>query len=562
MSSPAVTTMASRRGLWRWFVALVATVLLVVSGSGLVAFAQSGAGESKGPQFVPADAPIYIEARLDMPDGQAEALADFMTAFPGFADAGSFGMKTDEIVDGLVEQVTDGALTFSGEMESFLTGEMGLAMTDLESAAMTSEDPLLLVGIAVSDRAGAESFMELLTAGAAADGELSEEMYGNTAIVSNASSAIAVHDEWILASQDAEQVKAGIDALEGTVPSLADDADFTAAFARLPAARLGAAYMNLQSFGSFIDLAGMVASGQTGVDVPTADLAALLPNNMVAYLAAEADRMTLEAFITPSDGTPAVAVGESALAELFPADTQLYIETRELGTILESALTGALEMMEEGAAQQIAPIESMLGEPLPSFLDFVADAGVGAGLSSDGLWLGIAAEVNDEATADARMERIMSVVRLLGVGADTGMSIESVSIDDHTVSVITVPLDDALSGSGLPIGVGDTISVAVANGSLLIGTGDFVENALTMPAVDSLGSSAGYTDALAGDTVNTGVLYANISALLTAVDPIISMMVPEWADIQPYATGLDRMIAVGTADDEVLGVRMTVIANQ
>lgn len=562
MSTPAATTPSGRRGLWRWAVALVATVMLVVSGSGLVVFAQSGAGESRGPQFVPADAPIYLEARLDMPAGQGEELASFMTAFPGFADAGSFDMKADELIDGLVEQASNGALTFSGEMDTFMTGEIGLALTDIESAAMENTDPLVLVGVAISDRAGAESFMEMLTAGSAADGELSEEMYGNTAIISDPTTAMAIHDEWILLSQDADQVKAGIDALEGTSPSLADDPDFTAAFARLPSARLGAAYMDLQSFGSFIDLASMAAAGQTGVALPMDDLAALLPVNMAAYLAADSDRMTLEAFITPSEGTPEVPVGESELAGLFPADTQVYIETRELGGTLQGALEGLLATMDEEAMQQIAPLESMLGEPFPSFLDFISDAGVGAGLSSDGLWLGIAAEVTDADIADTRVERIMSIVRLLGAGAETGVAIDEVTLGEHTVTVITVPLDDAVGGAGLPIQIGDTISVAVADDTLLVGTGDFVETALTESKVYSLGASPGYTDALGDDTPNSGVLYANISALLAAIDPMLSAMVPEWADVQAYASGLDRMIAVGTADDEVVSSKMTVIVNQ
>ena len=58
-----------RRATWRWLVAGVATVLLVVSGTGLVAFAQTGAGAGHGPIFLPADTPIYVEARIDMPDG-------------------------------------------------------------------------------------------------------------------------------------------------------------------------------------------------------------------------------------------------------------------------------------------------------------------------------------------------------------------------------------------------------------------------------------------------------------------------------------------------------------
>ncbi len=320
--------------------------------------------------------------------------------------------------------------------------------------------------------------------------------------------------------------------------------------------------MNLQSFASLIDVAGMMASGQAGMDMPMADLAALLPKDMSAYLAADTDRMTLGAFVTPSDGTPALPVGESDLATLFPADTQLYVETRELGNTVENALTAVFAAMDEASTQQIAPIESMLGEPLPTYLDFISDASVGAGLSSDGLWLGIAAEVTDEATANARVERLMSIVRLVASGADSGVSIDESTVGDTPVTVITVPLDAAMAGSGLPISVGDTISVAVADGTLLIGTGDFVESALTGAPVDSLGSSAGFTDALAGDTSNTGVIYANVSSLLATLDPMLSMMVPEWANIQPYATAIDRLIAVGTAADDVISARMTVIVNQ
>jgi hypothetical protein len=54
----------------------------------------------------------------------------------------------------------------------------------------------------------------------------------------------------------------------------------------------------------------------------------------------------------------------------------------------------------------------------------------------------------------------------------------------------------------------------------------------------------------------------NISSLLDALDPMLSMMAPEWEMIAPYAAGLDRMIVVGTADDEVLRARMTAIVGQ
>ena len=152
MTTPAVTTTASRRGPWRWFVALIATVLLVVSGSGLVVFAASGDAEAQGPEWVAAGAPVYVEARVDMAGGQGDAVAQMLTAFPLFADANSFELKMDEAFDGAIAGASGGAMTWTGDIESVVTGEMGLALPDLESAVMGSE-PTVLVGVAHSDAA-------------------------------------------------------------------------------------------------------------------------------------------------------------------------------------------------------------------------------------------------------------------------------------------------------------------------------------------------------------------------------------------------------------------------
>ena len=59
---------------------------------------------------------------------------------------------------------------------------------------------------------------------------------------------------------------------------------------------LGAAYLDLGSFGSFIEMAGAMAGAQAGMELPLggvdmADLAAMLPQDMVMYLAAEDDRL-------------------------------------------------------------------------------------------------------------------------------------------------------------------------------------------------------------------------------------------------------------------------------
>jgi hypothetical protein len=417
---------------------------------------------------------------------------------------------------------------------------------------MESDQPPMLIGLAITDRATVESAITAV----AEDG--STETYEAATIVSTADdTVVGITDGWVLLSPEVDEVKAAVDTLAGTNPSLADDPEFSTAFGRVPSAHLAAAYMDLQALTPLIE-ASMAQSGVMAFGMPVGDLLAQLPIDMVAYLYAEPDRLSLEALITPSEAMAAIPVGDSDLAGVFPADTQLYVETRELGATLAGALTAALSAAGEEGAAEMAPVEDMLGAPLPEFLGFLSDAAIGVGLSPESLWLGIAAEVTDEALATERVERIMSMIRLFATGPESGVSIDTQTIGDTDVSVITLPIDSATMG--LPWDIGQTVSVAVADGHLLIGSGEFVENALTQDTGASLGGSPAWTDALGDDTANSGVIYANIGSLLAQLDPLLTMMVPEWADISPYATALDRFVAVGGAADGLISARMTIIS--
>ena len=575
MSTPTAAT-TSRRSVARWTIAAAATGALVISGSGLVAFAQSGAAESQGPVFVPADAALYVEARLDMPGGQADALAQMMTAFPGFADTGSFDLKVDELMSGLTAEL--GVTMPEGDLVGdVLTGEIGLAVADLERA-MTGGTPAVLLGMAVADAAAAGTVMDALIAGSEAP--LTESTYNDVTIYTDSGSdtpmSVAMHGDWVVVGTGEEQVQASIDVLDGSAPSLAQDAAFTAAWDGLPDARLGAAWMNFAPMAGLLDMAMMLAEGETGMALPSEDLAAIMPIDMVASLSAESDRLHLEVAMTPGEGMPEFSAGESELSLSFPEDTQVYLETRDLGANIQSAL-GQVETMlgdmptdESTGMSELgvlfseeSPLTAMLGVPLPELLDFVGDASVGAGLSSDGLWLGMAAEVIDGDSAQERYTSLMTILRLaMASSEDDGMSVDTADVGGVEVTTITLPIDQMMAESGLPLTVGDSISVALTDDHLLMGLGDFVQNALVADATSSLGSSAGFIDALGDDTVNTGVMYVDISSMLAALDPMLAMMGSEWEQISPYAGGLDRMVVVGTADEGTLGARMTVIAGQ
>ena len=87
--------------------------------------------------------------------------------------------------------------------------------------------------------------------------------------------------------------------------------------------------------------------------------------------------------------------------------------------------------------------------------------------------------------------------------------------------------------------------------------------AITSDGSDSLAVTEGYVDALGDDTVNSGLMYADVGSMLSSLDPMLTRMAPEYAAISPYAAAVDRMVVVGTVDaDELSTTRMTGIVDQ
>jgi hypothetical protein len=165
--------------------------------------------------------------------------------------------------------------------------------------------------------------------------------------------------------------------------------------------------------------------------------------------------------------------------------------------------------------------------------------------------------------AAERLTRVMTVLNMFMAGAEEqGVSVETSMVGDVEVTSIIVPFDEMLAESGVPIGLGDSIDFALDGDELLIGLGDFVESAILSDGSDSLATDAGYLDAIGEDVPNAGVAYVNIGSLLTAFEPMLAMMGPEWEEIAPYATAFDRFVVVASVDEGVLRERISVIVSQ
>jgi hypothetical protein len=160
--------------------------------------------------------------------------------------------------------------------------------------------------------------------------------------------------------------------------------------------------------------------------------------------------------------------------------------------------------------------EQFLGSKPEDYLDFVQDAGLGITYDNDKVGGGLVATVDDEATATARVAKIVSLLKLLGGGFGGGSGGQTISTSDAdhngtkvtTITVSAPAVDGATSAQPL------SVQVAVANGRMYLGYGTFVTDSLDRSAADSLASNDKYQQAIAGGpSDNAGILFVDVASL-------------------------------------------------
>jgi len=232
---------------------------------------------------------------------------------------------------------------------------------------------------------------------------------------------------------------------------------------------------------------------------------------------------------TGDNAPPAPTNRQTTLAQSMPNDTVFYWEMHNLGDTLGWAIKNMLSCA-TGAQSQSGPqpssaggitdpsklFEQLAGAKPEEYLDFIDDAALGISYTDDKIGAGIVATVDDEATAKARVNKILGLLQLagggFGGGSSANISTEELNHNGTTVTVIT------MAGPGsdtAPL----SIQVAVANGRFYLGLDDFVTSALDRNASDSLASNARYQKALSGSPSDTaGVGYVDVAALAEAYE--------------------------------------------
>ncbi len=574
-----------RGGRGRWIVALLATVLIVVAAAGVAVFALSSKTNAAiGPTFLPASTPMYVEARLDLPGAQRDNVIKLLGHFPGFADPSSFDQKVDETFDKLVKSVSSDAVTYTGDVKPWFSGQISIGLLQIPSSMTSSmmsggvtpsgadaaaAQAHVVVGIGIKDRSKLDTLLTTIRALPLLSGvTFGQQQVGDHTVVTvtrNAKvvAAYSVSDTLLLLAADPADLTTSLDVLDGKQPSLAADAGFTAAAKDLPAERLGALYLGpafyQASADSMTSLQGMLgaASGQNAAILKCVVPSMPDASNSHTTMAIVANGDSVS-FQTTSKGPAAAgttaATAATDLAAHMPADVLFYAQVPGVGGAIHDLVACLRTALPDAFSDaSVKQIETAIGTKLEDFLSFVTDVGIGVSFDGTTLHWGIVTGVNNEDTAKERVNTLVSAARLAaglgGSGGTPAITVTEKDVSGTTVTTLAVTPPANPGMAVFPNGIETSISVAVGGGHLYLGDGDFTAAAVSRAATDSLSSNQRYSSALsAAGNLNGALVYVDIDGIRQRVEALMPANPDYTTNVQPYLKPFDRLI-IGANDD-------------
>ena len=189
-----------------------------------------------------------------------------MAHFPGFADPSSLQTKLDQALDKLVSKATNGAYSYTGNIESWFGGQVAVAVGPADSVVLV---------VSVSDSAGLPTKLDQTSQ------QLATQLGGSVAVADHAGTSVytiggatgvsgltafsfAITSDAIVAAKDAATVDAALDRKAGRSPNLAGVSAFRDAIGRLDANRLGTFYLDGAAAGALLKSAAGSGTGGSG----------------------------------------------------------------------------------------------------------------------------------------------------------------------------------------------------------------------------------------------------------------------------------------------------------
>ena len=558
--------------------AVIAVVAALAVGIGVAAagflVSQRSAGVGGGAAYVPADAPFFVELRLQPSDEQDAALRELLGHFPAIegVDLGRplYGQLGEWVDEMLAAEGTD--VTWSGDVASWFDGRVAMAITDIPLDALgdvpmdSAEPPVppVVVLLGVTDRAAAEGAIErlLAEAGEQAPAFTETEVFGITIRSAADEGAYALTDDQLVFASDADGVRAALEAHAAGTGTLSEMAAITRLTDELPDDWL--------AFVTY-DITDLVAASVAEAGAESTGMAAALGSLLdhqslrgAMAFSSQGDRLLFDMATDPPTGPFAPENEERGLADEVPGDALYYSEAGNIGQALAAFIQtskDAVAAVPDGE-EQVDTAEAALGASLEDVVSWIDDGAVVIGDEEGEAYGGVILVPNDVDAARRRLSQLASFASLGGLDASSGISVDEADVAG--VMVTTIRWEDPGAGEEtmLPAPPAIVIEYAVTDDRALIGFGDrFVRRALELEADASLAAQPRFSEAVAelGGTASVGITWVDVAGVRVVLEATLGPWLgigptadPEIGELGAWIQPLDRIVAVGRLEGDVL----------
>jgi hypothetical protein len=577
-------------GIGAWRILIIGVVAALAIGIGVAAggffLTNQAAGVGTAASYVRADAPFYLEMRLEASEAQDGALRELLGRFPPIdgldLDRPLFA-QLGQLVDEELATHDEVELSWAEDVEPWWDGRVTVAVTDIpfEDLAVPTDPmgpmpesamPGMIVVLGVSDPAAADELVDRMRADAVEDGaEFSETTHAGTTIVASASEegAYAITDDALLFAPSAADIETALDTQADADAGIGAALDLAGMAAQLPADWLAFGVYDMTDM-----MAASIAAGGEEAAAMSAALDSLLehqPMRGAMAVSASGDRLLMDAVSAAPTGPFTVENADRGLAAEAPGDALYYSESGNIG----AALTALIETLKEAAAtdpeaaEQIATAEAALGANLEELVAWVDDGAIVAGWDGTAPYGGLVLVPNDVAAGERRLGQLATFAGLAGMDPDSGVSVSEDEIAGATVTTIRWDDPSGAGMEGMMVPTGVAIQYTVTDDRALIGIGEtFVARVLELDADDSLAANSRFTDAIDefGGAANAGATWLDLDgtreAIMSAVTDWVGVMDPEGTferEIEPWLLPLDRMVTVTVLDGDLLVSRSALL---
>lgn len=566
-TEPQPTTPEPTTGISRLQLAAIGAVVALAAGIGLVLglTVLSGRGESAlGPSaaYVPADAAIYMEARLDLPAGQRESLRAILERFPA-ADADA--ILTDALattLDEALASMTPALFDYSSDIAPWFDGRVAMSLLEFPASAdpMSMQLPAGAAMFGVRDAAAAGEFAGRLREALEANGSefTSVDHAGVTiwALEADASMpmagvgfAYALTDDQLLLANGPETLETMLDVHAGNGDTIAQREELRDLSEHLPPEWVGV--MTVDAAALVEQMSSALEQGSPAMVEAFGAYLESVPSFVVTTIGFEDDAVRFDGATTMPDGDLAPSNSRRDLAASIPADAIFFADGPAVGQSLVQSITGlrsalAADPTAELTLQQIQQMEAALGANLEDFVSWIGSGAIAGGWDGSAPWFGLALEASDPGEADRRLGQLRALVELAAMDPSTQVELSTALVGDVEVTTVSVNSD--------PMAVfaqsNFVVQYALDGGTALIGVGEgFVSRALKVTPGDSLAGAQRFTAAVDrfGDQENAGAFFVDLAALLDAVEaavPNVDGMPGYTTEIKPNLQPLDYLAGV------------------